>query len=389
MLDHSTLGKNYLIEESRLCYEKNKIGGVAQSIKFPNEAAYLVSYLVATNGSFIIRFRDDKVSVAIESNISQNILSRFQQAQEEGKLVGACKVEDFSGFLSRKQIDGIDYIKIRGSYYNINWFYSAIKSLPGAKIYVYKDRYSISDTQYLYISSRLGEAILLPMRISEDVESETIDTLSSNIEIVKFKRITLRQGDNSSNRKTDKKRKTAGIAACIFWCTELFYLLVVAFIFVGIYYWNDVYPIVRIPLLLCVFLQVVSYVAYLINKCYLKEMRQPGSIGMALMGFFVVIHVVHLFDVLQSQSIDSTLEILKIWGVLVVIALILGIIVLYYAAPKKRLSVDKNGNIICPKCGSYHIVTMTRGWHPFWGFIGSSEPMNVCQACGYKFEPGE
>lgn len=42
----------------------------------------------------------------------------------------------------------------------------------------------------------------------------------------------------------------------------------------------------------------------------------------------------------------------------------------------------------CPKCGSTSIATVNRGYSLLWGFLGSGTPMNVCQACGYKFKPG-
>lgn len=41
----------------------------------------------------------------------------------------------------------------------------------------------------------------------------------------------------------------------------------------------------------------------------------------------------------------------------------------------------------CPKCGSTAIATVNRGYSLVWGFIGSGKPMNVCQKCGYKFDP--
>ena len=60
---------------------------------------------------------------------------------------------------------------------------------------------------------------------------------------------------------------------------------------------------------------------------------------------------------------------------------------LAFVKPKRGESIV-NGRVVCPKCGSTQIVTMHRGWHWFWGFIGSSKPMNVCQVCGNTFEPG-
>lgn len=48
-----------------------------------------------------------------------------------------------------------------------------------------------------------------------------------------------------------------------------------------------------------------------------------------------------------------------------------------------------NTKIMCPKCFSTSIATVNRGYSIFWGFLGSGSPRNVCQACGYKWKPGE
>ena len=42
----------------------------------------------------------------------------------------------------------------------------------------------------------------------------------------------------------------------------------------------------------------------------------------------------------------------------------------------------------CPCCGSTGITTMARGYSVWSGFVGSGDPVNVCQACGHKFKPG-
>lgn len=42
----------------------------------------------------------------------------------------------------------------------------------------------------------------------------------------------------------------------------------------------------------------------------------------------------------------------------------------------------------CPKCGSTSLATVSRGYSITLGLIGSGNPMNVCQNCGYKFKPG-
>lgn len=43
----------------------------------------------------------------------------------------------------------------------------------------------------------------------------------------------------------------------------------------------------------------------------------------------------------------------------------------------------------CPKCNSTAIFTTTRGYSFIKGFVGSGKPMNVCQKCGYKWQPGK
>ena len=43
----------------------------------------------------------------------------------------------------------------------------------------------------------------------------------------------------------------------------------------------------------------------------------------------------------------------------------------------------------CPKCGSTYVALGTRGWSMLTGMIGSNNPMNVCQTCGYKWKPGK
>lgn len=50
---------------------------------------------------------------------------------------------------------------------------------------------------------------------------------------------------------------------------------------------------------------------------------------------------------------------------------------------------EKSKTPKCPKCGSTSLATVNRGYSIVWGFIGSGKPMNVCQACGYKFKPGK
>ncbi len=48
----------------------------------------------------------------------------------------------------------------------------------------------------------------------------------------------------------------------------------------------------------------------------------------------------------------------------------------------------RTSRVVCPKCGSSSIATVNRGYSILWGFLGSGNPVNVCQRCGYRFKPG-
>ena len=56
--------------------------------------------------------------------------------------------------------------------------------------------------------------------------------------------------------------------------------------------------------------------------------------------------------------------------------------------PAKSTSTTSTPKITCPKCGSTAISTQNRGFSMVTGFIGSGDPRNVCQKCGYKWKPG-
>ena len=55
---------------------------------------------------------------------------------------------------------------------------------------------------------------------------------------------------------------------------------------------------------------------------------------------------------------------------------------------KKVVENKAQGIPCCSKCGSTAIATVNRGYSLTWGFLGSGQPVNVCQMCGYKFKPG-
>lgn len=56
--------------------------------------------------------------------------------------------------------------------------------------------------------------------------------------------------------------------------------------------------------------------------------------------------------------------------------------------PAKSTSAPSTPKVTCPKCGSTAISTQNRGFSMVTGFIGSGDPRNVCQKCGYKWKPG-
>ena len=43
--------------------------------------------------------------------------------------------------------------------------------------------------------------------------------------------------------------------------------------------------------------------------------------------------------------------------------------------------------LTCPKCGSTAVTTGQRGFSIITGFLGSSQTMNRCGNCGYKWKP--
>lgn len=52
----------------------------------------------------------------------------------------------------------------------------------------------------------------------------------------------------------------------------------------------------------------------------------------------------------------------------------------------EKYQSEKN-MVHCPKCNSISIATVPKGYSAITGFVNSGNPMNVCQNCGYKWEP--
>ena len=132
---------------------------------------------------------------------------------------------------------------------------------------------------------------------------------------------------------------------------------------------------------------IIFSIIYLIFKVIRKEFERDKKLTYTML-IFTIIHIIQVLD-LWFGSLDFAYTYAIILSIAFVVAIIGGII---YAMSKQPAtppkSIDANGNIRCPKCGSYHIVTMARGWDWFWGVHGSGDPVNVCQACGEKFTPG-
>lgn len=53
--------------------------------------------------------------------------------------------------------------------------------------------------------------------------------------------------------------------------------------------------------------------------------------------------------------------------------------------PKIEIKLDTNGNVMCPYCGSTQIQIVKKGYHWFWGLLGSDKNERVCVHCKIKF----
>lgn len=51
----------------------------------------------------------------------------------------------------------------------------------------------------------------------------------------------------------------------------------------------------------------------------------------------------------------------------------------------KKIKLDENGNVMCPYCGSTQIQIVKRGYHWFFGLLGSDQNERVCVHCMKKF----
>ena len=188
-----------------------------------------------------------------------------------------------------------------------------------------------------------------------------------------------------------KMLKTLGVTHLAFWITEVIYIISFFVVIYSEMIWDDITPIL---LSISLWPNVISYITLMIlyKKLYKDHMLKHKSfIVLLCMSPLIVIHTIQIAEFLTG-SVDFTFALMKFVAGLLAIGLLVGLICLFVLATstkKSGKSIDSNGNIKCPNCGSYHIVTMARGYHWFWGIHGSGNPVNVCQACGYRFEPGE
>ena len=56
---------------------------------------------------------------------------------------------------------------------------------------------------------------------------------------------------------------------------------------------------------------------------------------------------------------------------------------------KNNIQPKSKDQIVCPKCKSTAITTINRGYSLLTRFLGSGSPRNVCQNCGYKWNPAK
>ena len=132
---------------------------------------------------------------------------------------------------------------------------------------------------------------------------------------------------------------------------------------------------------------IIFSLLYLLFKAIRSEFTKNGYFTIPLL----IVTILHIFEL--NSVLFGRCSFALWYGAIKGILVLIGIGVLFYQGIKNQpvappKSIDENGNIRCPKCGSYHIVTMARGWDWFWGVHGSGDPVNVCQACGEKFTPG-
>ena len=61
----------------------------------------------------------------------------------------------------------------------------------------------------------------------------------------------------------------------------------------------------------------------------------------------------------------------------------------YISSTHTNPTSSSSQNVVrCPKCGSTSVTTEERGYDIMWGWIGSSTRKNLCQKCGFKWNPG-
>lgn len=78
-------------------------------------------------------------------------------------------------------------------------------------------------------------------------------------------------------------------------------------------------------------------------------------------------------EILDKTPFQTNLELTKRWKA-------------WQLNPKLKIAQEK-GIVVCPQCGSSSVATTNRGFSIVTGFIGSGNPRNVCQNCGYKWKP--
>lgn len=389
MQDSFVLNKEYLIKESVSNYNQSNKGGV----NYVNSEDGM-TYLVATNGAFVIRYHcDNKNEYQSIGEIPSWVYSNLQNAINNGNYVCDCRVSEFNEIFEEK-FENIHLVKICGSYYDAVLFSAIVNSLSNPKV----AKYNMGDIQTLCINSADGNAILLPKRNPQN--AAVVHTLSDDIELIECKTNDEQHLESSKGSKTKLSKHSAKSrtdkwitgTALSFWITEIIYIISL-FVIIPL---TDTLYYDSTPIWLSIVLwpNVLLFALYmfLIFKYKKEEIFKTLRFWLiTCMTPLIIIHIIQLCE-FASGEVDFTFALMKFVAGILAIGMLGGIICLFCLAtsnPKSGKSIDSKGNIRCPNCGSYHIVTMSRGYHWFWGIIGSGEPVNVCQACGHKFEPGE
>ena len=374
----------FLLSKSTTFYKECKQGG-EKIVTFADGE----KYKIATNNAFMIAVPFSNASTdSCYGNIPETLLNFFESSFED---ISSKKQKIFFNYEKIKThiTDEKNFlIQVSDTFYNGELFSKIISLFPAFE--VYQDNYG--EVKALFVKSDFGSAMLLPLRPKTELECIcSIDDIK--LFSAKHSHVPSPEQPKTTNNKTTEPKILKALFGThlVFWISEIIYIISFFAVIYSEIIWDDITPVL---LSISLWPNVISYIALMIlfKKSYKENLLKHTSfIVLLCMSPLILIHTIQIGEFLTG-SVDFTFALMKFVAGLLAIGLLVGIICLFVLATstkKSGKSIDANGNIKCPSCGSYHIVTMARGYHWFWGIYGSGNPVNVCQACGRRFEPGE